>query len=223
MEKGKALEMLFAASLLLYSRSNDVFKPSDFCNSYHCASDLDVELIGGAKVEYLTVDKFPPFTGNDIRAVSAEDIQSIVGNLAPNSPGAIIIPLYKSNINGDIIGLFRTSEKEGKWTLLIIQCKDWFFDLADKNVKSNVVDKWRNNRKILFPNSEIKFTNGNRIETVKVLHILLSANELEGKDKLQCNDCDGAGSIQTMRTWLPTATFACESAKKLREIFAPTS
>jgi hypothetical protein len=224
-DKGKDLEMVFAASLLLYSRSNTYFLPSIFCNPYHCASDLNVKLQGGGEVEYITVDKFPRCTGEDIRAVSTEDIQWVISNLQPNSPGAIIVPSFEFNVNADIIGLFRASDRKDKWdwALLIIQVKNWFFDHAVSSKKDKnevfILDEWKNNRKVLFPNNEITFTNGNRNETVKIFHILLSSNELDRIEDLQCVDNDGAGSIQTMRAWLPTAAYASESAHNLREIF----
>jgi hypothetical protein len=34
------------------------------------------------------------------------------------------------------------------------------------------VEEWKNNRNVLFPNSEIRFTNDDRTETAKILHIL---------------------------------------------------
>jgi hypothetical protein len=175
-------------------------------------------------VEYITVDKFPRCTGNDIGAVSSEDIQWIVSQLQPNSPGAVIAPSFEFNVNADIIGLFKASDRKYKWdwALLVIQVKDWFFDRFVSNNNKNEVflsDEWKSNRKVLFPNNEITFTNGNRTETVKIFHILLTANELDRIDDLKCVDNDGAGSVQTMKTWLPTAAYACESAHNLREIF----
>jgi hypothetical protein len=74
--------------------------------------------------------------------------------LKANSPGAVIVqldPLY------EVIFRLRTVS-----------------DIVRSSKEDNrlVVEEWKNNRKVLFPNSEIRFTNGDRTETVKILHIL---------------------------------------------------
>jgi hypothetical protein len=165
----------------------------------------------------MDVQRFPSCSFINMNAVSSDDICGLVSKLNHNSFGGVFIPKDSYNLNGDVFGLFRT-DVEGCWALLVIQCKDWFLD----NVKKNYfVDEWKKDRKTLFPNNEINFTINNRNETVKVFHILCSANELEEIANLQCTDNDGAGSLRTMRGWLPTAAFACECAHKLRVIFGP--
>jgi hypothetical protein len=216
--KGKALELVLMSSLLLFSRSNEQFSPSIFCNAYQCAEDLEtINLCGGA-VEIMDVQRFPSCSYDNMQAVSSTEIIGLVSKLSPGSRGGVFIPKDPYNLNGDVFGLFKT-DTEDHWALLVFQCKDWFLDTAEG---SNIVTKWKKNRKDLFPpKNKINFIFENRIQTIQIFHILFSSNELEEKANLQCIESDGAGTLKTMREWLPTAAYACEGAHKLREIFSP--
>jgi hypothetical protein len=213
----KALELVLMSSLLLFSRSNEKFSPSIFCNAYHCASNLNTTNLCGGAVEIMDVQRFPSCSYDNMQDVSSTEIIGLVSKLSPGSRGGVFIPKDPYNLDGEVFGLFKT-DTEGYWALLVFQCKDWFYDTTEG---SNIVMKWKKNRKDLFPSDEINFTIENRNQTVKIFHILFSSNELEQKANLQCTESDGAGTLKTMREWLPTAAYACEGAHKLREIFSP--
>jgi hypothetical protein len=218
--KGKALELVLMSSLLLYSRSNVKFSPSIFCDVHHCSPELnEINLLGGNAVEIINVQRFPFCSLNNIKSVPSSEISELVSKVSPNSPGGVFIPKDNFNLYGDVFGIFRT-DIESCWALLVFQCKDLFLDHVKRNnSKINFVNELKKYRKTLFPEDEINFTIDNMNKTLKVFHVLCSANELEEISYLQCTDSDGAGSLKTMRGWLPTAAFACEGAHKLREIF----
>jgi hypothetical protein len=69
-----------------------------------------------------------------------------------------------------------------------------------------------------FPDGILTLENGIEIQR---LTLLFSANEL--KSPMACLPYEAAISIKTMREWLPTAAFACESGRTVRELFSSDS
>jgi hypothetical protein len=201
----KAFQNIFAASLLLYSRSNYCFSPNIFCKPHHSKDDLDVSLRGDEEVEFFSI---PSIINHP---VSPEDFESFVSRLTPISSGAVIVPQFELNSNGDVFGLFKTSEREDHWTFLVFHYKD------------DSIDQWKQVRNVLFPQSEINFTVETKSQTVKIFHIMICDDDSEETYKLESIDMDGVGTISTMRMWLPTAAYAFESARKFREMSVETT
>lgn len=230
-DAGKAFEKVIEASLLLYARANRSFRPSDLCNSDQCGDSFqNVRLEGGevARIQHWqNVHSFPAKGGTNV--ITAADIKILVDRLnEENARGAVFSPLYMHNLVSDVYGLFKVDTMEAnEYVLLAVQAKDWFGDYVrlrpPKKGSYSVLDSWRKNMDQVFPEKKIIFTNelGETV-TVKVLFLLFTANELDEsmRQQLNCSDQEGAGSIKTMRNWLPSAAFACETAQKLKELFA---
>jgi len=235
-EKGKALEEVVLASLLLHSRSNNVIEPKVFCAAEHCGDDFKftasgqrLALTAGPQVEHWDhkcrhwndIKCFPHKKSGGRRWLSVEEMRNLVIKLIEKKlPGAVFAPSEIFNYAIDLFGLFEVASETLEYVLLAIQVKDWFqgfvTDAAGQRLRAD--ESWRRMRSEVFPNQIMEFElEPGRIARVTVLFLLFTANE--PKFELTCSSFEGAGSLITMRNYLPTAAFACESAAKLSCMF----
>ena len=214
--KSKHPARVTAASLLLFARSNDKFSPKELCSAHHCGKELDVSLKGGASVEHWTdIESF-----TSIGTASAERLEVLVKRLrAAGAAGAIFSPTNKNTGVGDVFGLFKVNAQDN-FVLLIAQCTDWFGEkfLVQFDQELSVADSWRKHRPQVYPQSEIQIQDDEHGKTikVKVIHLLFSANDVPN---LQATDYEGVVTFKSMRSWLPTAAYACEAITHLNAVF----
>ena len=219
-QAGKALESAFLQSFLLYARCNEDVYPNKLCVKELCGEGLHVNLQGGPTVQcWVDVEEFP-YTGETKSARSvSESLGMLTSRLEKNKDhrGAVFQPLLEGNMGGDVYGLFRAEgEYEFKYVLLSIQAKDYFWE---KTENIDLVARWEKS-KTVFPEDiiEVKDREGKTIK-VRRINLLMTSNEVTVKAGL-CKEFDGVITFQSMRNWLPTASFALENAYGLRKIFA---
>jgi hypothetical protein len=217
---GKPLESAFLQSFLLHARCNEYVYPNKLCVNELCGEGLHVKLQGGPAVQcWVDVQEFP-YTGETKSAHSvSKSLGALVRRLEKNEEhrGAVFQPLHAKNMGGDVYGLFRAEgEYEFKYVLLSIQVKDYFWEKT-KNI--DLVAGWKKSKNV-FPEDIIKVKDleGKMIK-VRRINLLMTSNEVTVKTGL-CKEFDGVITFQSMRNWLPTASFALESAHGLRKIFA---
>ena len=219
-QAGKALESAFLQSFLLYARCNEDVYPNKLCVKELCGEGLHVNLQGGPTVQcWDDVQEFP-YTGETKSARSvSESLGMLISRLEKDEEcrGAVFQPLLEGNMGGDVYGLFRAEgEYEFKYVLLSIQAKDYFWE---KTENIDLVARWEKS-KTVFPEDiiEVKDREGKTIK-VRRINLLMTSNEVTVKTGL-CKEFDGVITFQSMRNWLPTASFALEHAHGLRKIFA---
>ena len=211
---GMALEKVAVSSLLLFARSNHYdFNLNVLCTEGH---QVDCMVQGGPTVELWTdVESFPWSSPNHRPPLSAvvTDLITRLNNASPDCRGVVFRPTNQHNMCGDVYGLFRKVDGRG-YALLVLQCKDWFI-AAGKLEK-----KWDESRKELPTNhlGDLDLKDDGLIVTP--IFLLFSSNGLSENKPLQKN-C-GVVSILSMRNWLPTASYACEMAQKLQQIYQPS-
>jgi hypothetical protein len=213
-QKGKDWEEVVAASVLLFARSNTRFSPSQWCSANHCGSDLSVSLCGGRDVQYVKTDEKFPASG----AVTPKELAKLVTLLEEKSSnGVILVPAPIYNEGGDLYGFFK-SVIHNEYVLAVIQCKDWF--VGEMSSMNTIDNSWRRNREKLFPDTEVHIEDkAGRKCTVRVLHILASVNDEDVLPRINCSRVEGVMTVNSMRSFLPTAAYACEAANHLRAIF----
>ena len=227
-DKGKSFEQVVEHSLLLYARSNGVVDPSVLCCKFGSALIMPSGNVNNIIIENWTdISQFPSV--DNYGAVTTKglisDISGLITRLnsVPNTPGfsvggAIFTPTFKYNIGGDVYCLFTPNDDCPHYTLLVIQCKDWF---KDESQGVQLLNTWAQSKKA-FPLDEegcIKVKDMNlRDIQVKVIFLLFTSNPLQDPSYV-CADNEGLCDVHTMRDWLPTAGYACESGQLMRSLF----
>jgi hypothetical protein len=217
---GKDWEKVTVASVLLFARSNTGFSPSTWCSPAYCGKGLSqVTLQGGPSVVYKELPKTVKFPLSG--AVTSQELEQLVTEVEANSVGGMVImPTHMFNAC-DSFGFFKiTNGPPYQYALLVFQNKNWFKESLFKDQQSlSVADSWRKRREFSFPNSVEQFTDkqGNSC-TVEVIHILASVTD-QVLEEVHCEANEGVLTVKSMRSWLPTAAFACETANLLRVLF----
>ena len=234
MIRGKTLERVVLYATLLYARANEgIADPSVFCSQFgsgvkpvespdlpniHILKPEVVKKIGHWEdvIRFPSATRYPSGVKGSARSAAdalARDVHAMVNSLNdnPDWAGGIFAPTDPSNIGGVVFGLFHPRERQTYYTLLVIQCKDWFSDI---NRGASIMSEWEKS-KTAFPVNADGFIEGTN---VKPLFLLFTCNPLE--EKYTCKYNEGICDILTMRKWLPTAAYACESGYRMRELFS---
>jgi hypothetical protein len=218
---GKDWEKVTAASVLLFARSNARFSPSTWCSPPYCGKGLSrVLLRGGPSVVYKELPETVKFPASG--AVTSQELEQLATEVeAVSVGGMIMMPTHRFNECGDSFGFFKKANGSPyQYALLVFQNKNWFKESLFKSGPSlRIADSWRKRRHLSFPNSVEHFTDkqGN-LCTVEVIHILASVND-QVLEEVHCQANEGVLTVKSMRSWLPTAAFACETANLLRVLF----
>ena len=161
-EKGKDLEHVMTAALLLYSRSNDDFSLGSLCDPKQCGEGLDRRVKGGPGVAlWKGVKSFPrskPDEDNEFKSKLTAYVTNLQND--PSCPGAVFQPTDQYNMGGDFYGLFKCDSEGSEYVLMVGSCKDWFLDtirsdkMQGKQEKKSLNTTWRESQSE-FPGPQV--------------------------------------------------------------------
>ena len=160
-------------------------------------------------------------TRSTLTAQLTEYVSRLHGD--PSCPGAVFHPKEKdNNMGGDFYGLFKCLTAQSDYVLMVGSCKDWFSHTIGKGTV-DLGQVWRESQaeEFLGKGNPVVVEVGGVAVTVQVVFMLFTPNNLLGDVKLGL--AEGVVTVASMRRWLPSAAYACETAHHLREIFSPVS
>jgi hypothetical protein len=210
---GKPFERVILQSVLLAARSNPNFSPNTWCQQHQCAFE-DKYVRGGQSVRlWDNIDRFP--AGGDISA----ELQHLVARLeTEGGVGAVFQPMFEYNEGGDVYGLFKEAPNDD-YTLLIMQCMDWFQNFVHKNGrKITMGEKWRSAQRPFRDAGKLRVTVNSKFRQVKPCYLLFSASD----PGLSVQEGEGIITASSMRNWLPTTAYAIQLAQLTKRAFTPS-
>ena len=145
------------------------------------------------------------------------NLETVLARLDSTTLGAVFMPMMPNNPGGDFYGMFRKNipvDKDGRahYCLVEFQAKDWFVDNS-----ALLLEEWRKTHKHITSDAMQAACVQHNVE---IVHILLTANPSNIPPE-DLRDNEGIMDLVHMRSWLPTAAYAAESAHKIRRLFRP--